>query len=238
MILKVIIYIVYMLIMRTKGLNWWLIKKIKGELAATEYMFMLYKKWAKFTINLLGIDIEINGSENIPNESCVFVGNHTSILDIPILINCVGFKLGFISKKEVLEYPIIGFWLKKGKNVALDRDNVRQGIQAINEGVENVKNGYSMVIFPEGTRSKTGEILEFKKGSLKLATKSKSKIVPVYIEKASRFFEDNRKFGGGKIKVNFLKPIDTKVISKEDEKILSQNIRLLLLEESKKIKGR
>lgn len=234
MIFKIIVYTIYMLIMRIKGLHWWLIKKIKGESEATEYTFMLYEKWARFTTRLIGIDIEVDGLENIPNESCVFVGNHTSILDIPILMNCVDLKLGFISKKEVLDYPIIGFWLRKGKNVPLDRNNVRQGIQAINEGVDNVKNGYSMVVFPEGTRSKTGEILEFKKGSLKLATKSKSKIVPVYIEKASRFFEDERRFVGGKIKVSFLEPIDTKVISKDEEKMLAENIRSLILEASKK----
>lgn len=234
MILKVLIYIIYMLIMRVKGCIWWIIKQTKGIECATEYTFMLYKKWAKFTIKLIGIDIEVNGLDNIPKESCVFVGNHTSILDIPILMYCTNIKLGFISKKEVLDYPIIGFWLKKGRNVPLDRTNARQGVKAINEGVENVKNGYSMVIFPEGTRSKTGDILEFKKGSLKLATKSQAKIVPVYIEQASRFFEDKRKFIGGKIKVTFLQPINTKMVSKEEEKSLAENIRMLIVEESKK----
>ena len=155
--------------------------------------------------------------ENIPKEPCVFIGNHSSILDIPILLYTVNRKIGFIAKKEILKTPIIGYWLKKSKCVPLDRENPRTAIEAINEAVQNLKEGSSMVIFPEGTRNKEGKVGEFKKGSLKLATKAKVKIVPVSIDRASRAFEDTREFKPTKIKVVFGEAIDTKNLSKEEE---------------------
>ena len=163
--------------------------------------------------------------ENIPEEPCVFIGNHSSILDIPILLCTVNRNIGFISKKEILKTPIIGYWLTRTNCVALDRENPRTAMKAINDAVENLKEGSSMAIFPEGTRNKEGKVGEFKKGSLKLATKSKSKIVPVSIDRASRAFEDNRKFTPTKIKLVFGEAIDTKNLSKEEELNLVDAIR-------------
>lgn len=228
MIFKVIIYFLYMVFLRIKGVKLFWLRKIKGEEKALEYTYKLYKKWAKFTLKIIGVDISITGIENIPNEPCVFIGNHTSILDIPILMSTINKDLGFISKKEILDAPFIGYWLKAGKNVALDRSNPREGIKAINRGVEYLKDGYSMVIFPEGTRSKTGEIGEFKKGSLKLATKSQCPIVPIYIERASRCFEDERKFKSASIRVVIEKPVYTEKLSKEEEKNLAQEVRCII----------
>ena len=228
MIFKIIIYFLYMVFLRIKGVKLFWLRKIKGEEKALEYTFKLYKKWAKFTLKIIGIDVSVSGVENVPNEPCVFIGNHTSILDIPILMIAINKDLGFISKKEILDAPFLGYWLKAGKNVALDRSNPREGIKAINEGVENIKNGFSMVIFPEGTRSKTGEIGEFKKGSLKLATKSQCPIVPIYIEKASRCFEDERKFKGAFIRVVIEKPVYTDKLNKEEEKSLAQELRSVI----------
>lgn len=125
----------------------------------------------------------------------------------------------------MMKIPVIGYWLEKTKSVPLDRDNPRSAIKSINDGINNINEGCSMVIFPEGTRSKDGKVGEFKKGSLKLATKSKVPIVPVSIDRASRSFEDNRKFRPAKIKVVFGEKVDTKKLSKEEEKSLTENIR-------------
>ena len=229
MYLKIGIYLIYMLCLRIKCLKISWLRKTKGEDASLKYVFGLYDKWAKFTLKTIGVDVSVSGAENIPNETCLFVANHTSILDVPILMFAINKDIGFISKKEVLNMPFIGYWLKVGKNIALDRSNPRDGIKAINAGVENIKDGYSMVIFPEGTRSKTGEVGEFKKGSLKLATKSKCPIVPIYIEKASRCFEDERKFKKASVRVIITKPIYTDKLSKEEEFGLSKELREIIV---------
>lgn len=225
MFLKKIKYLFYMIWFRIKGIKYSYIKKTKGEASAFEYVRKIFYLWSKFTIETIGIELEVSGLENIPKETCVFIGNHSSILDIPILLYTVDRNLGFIAKKEMMKIPIIGYWLQKTKSVPLDRDNPRSAIKSINDGINNINEGCSMVIFPEGTRNKVGEVGEFKKGSLKLATKSQVPIVPVSIDRASRAFEDNRKFKPTKIKVVFGEKVDTKDLSKEEEKSLTENIR-------------
>ena len=136
--------------------------------------------------------------------------------------------MGFIAKKEMANTPILGYLMKEYNCVALDRENVREGLKSIKEGVNNIKAGYSMAIFPEGTRSKNGKMGQFKKGSLKLATMAKAPIVPVAIEGAYRAYEENRKFKPIDIKVIFSKPIFTDKLTKEEEKELPERIRSII----------
>ena len=225
MLFRKIIFAFYIILVLIKGLKYECIRKFKGKASALEYSQKTAYLWCKFTIKIIGIDLEVKGLENIPKEPCVFIGNHSSILDIPILLSTVNRNIGFISKKEILKTPIIGYWLTRTNCVALDRENPRAAIEAINEAVQNLKEGSSMAIFPEGTRNKEGKVGEFKKGSLKLATKSKAPIVPVSIDRASRAFEDNREFTPTKIKLVFGEAIDTKNLSKEEELNLAENIR-------------
>ena len=85
------------------------------------------------------MNIKVVGKENIPKDACVFVGNHTSILDIPVIFYSANRHIGFISKKEVLKVPVLSYWLERGKCIALDRQNPRDGVRMINEGVKNLK---------------------------------------------------------------------------------------------------
>lgn len=229
MFFKKIFYGFYMIWVRIKGWKHTYIKKTKGDDLAEEYVRKTAYLWSDFTLKILGIELDIQGKENIPKEQCVFIANHSSILDIIILLYSIDKKMGFIAKKEILKTPIIGYWLKKSKCVPLDRENSRTAILAINEAVKNIKEGSSMVIFPEGTRNKEGEVGVFKKGSLKLATKSQVPIVPVSIDRASRAFEDTKHFKPTKIKVVFGKVINTKNLSKEEETCLLDNIRNIIV---------
>jgi 1-acyl-sn-glycerol-3-phosphate acyltransferase len=218
-----------MIWLRLQGFGFEFIKKTKGEKEALIYLQKVAYNWSKFTMDIIGIDLDVQGLENIPNETCVFIGNHSSILDIPILLYTTNRNLAFISKKEILKAPIVGYWLRRNKSVTLDRENPRTAVDTINQAIKNIKDGTTMVIFPEGTRNKEGKVGEFKKGSLKLATKSKVSIVPVSIDRASRAFEDSREFRPTKIKVVFGKSIDTRELSKDDEKDLIENVRNIII---------
>lgn len=225
MFFKKIIYGFYMIWLRIKGFKYEYIKKTKGETLALEYLREISYLWSKFTMDIIGIELEVEGIENIPKEACVFISNHSSILDIPILLYTTKRNLGFIAKKEILKTPIIGYFLRNSKCVPIDRENPRAAMASINAAIRNIQEGNTMVIFPEGTRNKEGKVGEFKKGSLKLATKSKAKIVPVSIDRASRAFEDTRQIRAAKIKVVFGNTIDTNNLSKEEEADLAKNIR-------------
>ena len=225
--IKYVRYVVYMLIMRLKGIKRDYIEKFKGEEEAWKYAQEVFRKWTYFTINIIGMEIEVEGFENIPDKTCVFMGNHQSILDIPVMRYSTQRTLDFVAKKELAKAPLIGYWITHVKSVTIDRDNVREGMKAINQAVNNIKDGYNFTIFPEGTRSKDGKIHEFKKGSVKIATKSKAPIVPVAIKGTSACFEDSKEFVPGKVKVIFGEAIETENISREVEKEL-----MLRVEES------
>lgn len=225
--IKYVRYVIYMLIMRLKGIKRAYIEKFKGEEEAWKYAQEVFRKWTYFTINIIGMEIEVEGYDNIPDKTCVFMGNHQSILDIPVMRYSTQRTLDFVAKKELAKAPLIGYWITHVKSVTIDRDNVREGMKAINQAVNNIKDGYNFTIFPEGTRSKDGKIHEFKRGSIKIATKSKAPIVPVAIKGTSACFEDSKEFVPGKVKVIFGEAIETENISKEVEKEL-----MLKVEES------
>ena len=225
--IKYVRYVVYMLIMRLKGIKRDYIEKFKGEEEAWKYAQEVFRKWTYFTINIIGMEIEVEGFENIPDKTCVFMGNHQSILDIPVMRYSTQRTLDFVAKKELAKAPLIGYWITHVKSVTIDRDNIREGMKAINQAVNNIKDGYNFTIFPEGTRSKDGKIHEFKRGSIKVASKSKAPIIPVAIKGTSACFEDSKEFAPGKVKVIFGEAIETENISKEVEREL-----MLRVEES------
>ena len=196
----------------------------KGESdKKAEYIHKITTKWAKFIMKLSGAKIDIIGLENIPKDKTIlFVSNHQSDFDIPLLMSCLDVPKGFIAKKELESWPIINTWMKHLNCIFMDRTSLRKSAQSIVEGIKILKSGYSMVIFPEGTRSRGGEIAEFKKGRLKIATKAKDvPIVPLTIEGTYNALEKNG-LNSAKVKLVIDKPIYIKDYSKEELSNLSK----------------
>ncbi|KGO13936.1 lysophospholipid acyltransferase family protein [Clostridium botulinum] len=188
--------------------------------------------WANFIVNGIGIKINKKGLENVPDGPCLFVGNHQGLLDVPVIVSSLDRYVGFVAKKEMLKLKILTYWMKEMKCVFMDRQNVRAAVKTINEGVENLKNGYSMLIFPEGTRSRGENLGEFKKGSMKLGIKAGVPIVPIAIDGTYKIREAN----GGKIKaadVDLIvcSPIYPKELSKEEQNNLSETIKDIIQKE-------
>lgn len=224
MIFKYLYYGLFMAWIRIKGIGWNYLNKFKGKEAAWRFGQEVFAQFSRVTIKVVGMDIHVKGKENIPEGTCVFMGNHQSILDIPVLRNSAGRTIDFVAKKELLKVPVVGYWISHINSVALDRENPREGIRAINKAVENVKEGYTFAVFPEGTRSKDGKIHEFKKGSGKIATKPKVPIVPFVIKGTSACFEDNKKFIPGRIDIIFGEPIETENLTRDEEKNITETV--------------
>lgn len=168
----------------------------------------------------------------------IYICNHQSNLDIPVVMVALTMDIGFVAKIEMSSWPFFSTWMKKSKCVFLNRKNPREGIKSIKEGVELIKNGYPIVIFPEGERNSTGEIGEFKKGSFKLATETNGVIVPLTIKGSYNI----QKKGEWKMKrhqeveVIIDTPIYVDKLSKEDKKNLSTKVRSIILKNySKKL---
>ncbi|MBD5585906.1 1-acyl-sn-glycerol-3-phosphate acyltransferase [Clostridium botulinum] len=182
--------------------------------------------WAKFIVNGIGIKINKKGLENVPDGPCLFVGNHQGLLDVPVIVSSLDRYVGFVAKKEMLKLKILTYWMKEMKCVFMDRQNVRAAVKTINEGVENLKNGYSMLIFPEGTRSRGENLGEFKKGSMKLGIKAGVPIVPIAIDGTYNVLEANgKKIKAADVDLIICPPIYPNELSKEEQNNLSVTIK-------------
>lgn len=203
----------------------------KGDLdGRRNYIHKITSNWAKLVIKIAGAKVNIVGLENLPSDQTVlFVSNHQSNFDIPLLLSCIDIPKGFIAKKELENWPLISTWMKYINCILMDRDNLRKSAEAIVDGIKLLKSGYSMVIFPEGTRSKGGPVDEFKGGSFKLATKSKCLIVPLTINGTYKLMESNKNMiKGADIELVIHPQIDTSKLNKEELESLPETVHSII----------
>lgn len=164
---------------------WELIKSIKVLRKKTElHVAKSYaKERATAFLEQIDVDIHIKGKENIPQSPVIYVCNHQSYADVPVLYASLPGYFGFIAKQEVKKVPILGSWLDQLECVCIDRKNGRKAFRVLEEDAKGkIDKGNSLLIFPEGTRSLTGEILPFKRGVVTLAKKTGAPIVPVVMD--------------------------------------------------------
>ncbi|WP_407311223.1 lysophospholipid acyltransferase family protein [Desulfosporosinus sp. SB140] len=147
--------------------------------------------WARSLIKFAGVKVTITGEEKIPSGTVLFVSNHQGNFDIPLLLGYINKPKAFIAKVELLKIPLIRTWMTHMQCVFMDRSDIRQSLKVINQAANHLKDGYSMVIFPEGTRSKGETLGEFKPGSLKLGLKAGVPIVPITIRGSYKIMEQN-----------------------------------------------
>lgn len=234
---KLLWYIYFGIYLSIKSLNFIKLSYLKkrDKKAAERYAYKNVREISKFVLKKSKTIVEVKGLENIPAETCVFISNHQAIFDAFLLMAYIDKIIGFIAKKEIKKIPLINRWLLEIGTVYLDRDSVKEGIKAINEGIASLLDGHSMVIFPEGTRSLASEMGEFKKGSLKLATKANVPIVPVTIDGTYRVLEVGNKVTGNRVKISFHKPIYTDRLGKEEIKELTDITHNIIEDELKKM---
>lgn len=176
-------------------------------------------------IFISGTELTVKGKENIPTDTAVlYVGNHRSYYDIIIGYTQVLPLCGFVSKIEMKKAPILSNWMTRVHCLFLDRSDMKAGVQMINDGVNQLKNGISVFIFPEGTRAENDEAMkEFKEGSMKMAVKAGVPIVPVAFNNTSSIFENQfPRVKKAHAIMEFGKPIYTEGLSVEEKKHLGK----------------
>ncbi len=162
-----------------------------------------FAKWANF---LAGNKVIVENKENILiDESFLLVANHEGIFDLANIYATIPNKMGFISKIENNKIPIIRIWMKLIHVLLMDRSDVRQSVGIINQASNNIKNGISMGIMPEGTRNTID--MPFAPGSLKIAIKAKTTIIPVTIRNTASIFEEQKKIKKNNSLIYFHQPI-------------------------------
>ena len=163
--------------------------------------------------------------------SGVFIGNHRGFFDTVVSYSRMPRLTGFIAKKEMQKVPFIRLWMKYLHCLFMDRSNPREGLKTILSGVEQINNGISIVIFPEGTRNKGDGIMPFHGGSFKLADKSNCKIIPMVQNNTENVLEAH--FPSIKrthTVLEFGTPIDTAALDRDERKALPDTVHDLMLQ--------
>lgn len=181
------------------------------------------------------IKFVVNGLENVPkDEPVIYTPNHTGAFDFPTILLTPPNPPAFMAKRELARVPFAKPWFNVMDCVFVERDNKESARRSLNRAIDLVKNGRSLAIFPEGTRSKNGELGEFKGGAMKIAMETGAKIVPMVIDGTRDRYETNGKLTPGTVYVTFLPPIETKGLSKEEFFKMPGQLRSLISNERAK----
>jgi 1-acyl-sn-glycerol-3-phosphate acyltransferase len=187
--------------------------------------------WAKIILRVCAIKVKVTGGQNVdPGVPRIYMSNHQSYFDIFALLAYLPVHFKFILKQELMGIPLFGVAMKKAGYIGLEREEPRKAIKSLVEAAQKIRNGASVVIFVEGTRSPDGTLLPFKKGGFNLALRSGCEIVPVVIRGSHRIVpKGSLKINSGTFDLNIGQPIPTKGITKRDIPNLMEQVRTAIL---------
>ena len=180
--------------------------------------------WCKMRLVLAGVRVTVTGRENIPaGRAVIFTPNHQGNFDIPVMLTSLDAPHGMLAKAETNKIPFVRIWMRVIGCVFVDREDARSAMHALTECTQRLENGQSLIVFPEGTRSKGGPMGEFKQGAFRMACRAKAPVVPVAIDGTYRVMEAN---GGlirpAGVRVQILPPIETAGLSRAEQKTLHE----------------
>ena len=221
-IFVVLFLVVFLILSIPVMLVEWLIGKKSPNMK--DYSSLRIVQWAfKVIIWIAGVNVTVIGEEHIPDEPVLYIGNHRSFFDVPITYSRCRRLTGFVAKKEIEKVPLLSTWMRFLYCLFLDRDDVRAGLKTILAAIEQVKNGISIFIFPEGTRNKGEElsVLPFHDGSFKIAEKTGCAVIPVSINNSVQILEAHFPFiRKTHVVLEYGEPIYPNTLDKEAKKQL------------------
>jgi len=183
---------------------------------------------------LSGVRLTVKGKENVlKDRAALYVYNHRGFFDILAGYTTAPYPTSFVAKKEIEKVPMLSRWMGFMNCLFLDREDLRQGLKTILEGIELLKNGTSIYIAPEGTRNAgpVDELLEFHEASFQLAVKSKCPIVPVALNNTEAVFEKHLPWiRGAHVIIEYCEPIYVSQMGRAERKAVSQKVRSVLIE--------
>ncbi len=137
--------------------------------------------WARFGLALNNTPVELRGAEHLPDGPFILMSNHQSNFDILALISTIPRRIYWIAKKELFDIPVFGSSMRRGGYIPLDRSDGRKALKSMENAAAIIRQGSSVVMFPEGTRTRDGRLLPFKRGGFMLAVRAAVPVIPVTI---------------------------------------------------------
>ena len=185
------------------------------------------RMWARSIMFASRIKVTVNGLANIdPTQSYVYMSNHQSNFDIPVLLAYLPVQFRWLAKAELFKIPIFGRAMRGAGYIKIDRYNQESAFESINEAARKMKNGVSAMIFPEGTRSRDGNIRSFKKGGFVMALNAGVPIVPIVLKGTWTIMDKSSlRINTGEVSLNILAPIATTGYTRETKDDLIKSVR-------------
>lgn len=186
--------------------------------------------WARLLLAAAGVRLEVEGREHLdPRLPYIFAANHQSQFDIFALLAAVPVPFSWLAKEELFRIPLLGPAMKGAGYIPINRTDRRAAFASIDQAAARVREGTSIVIFPEGTRSLDGKLKTFKKGGFFLAIKSRQPVVPVSISGSFRVLaKKSFRVRRGTIRVHFSPPVPTDTLSPADKDRLIAEVRRIM----------
>lgn len=183
--------------------------------------------WAPILLKGAGATLVVEGTERVDwSRPCVLVANHASMFDIVVLVRAVPVPLRFLLKQELAKMPVIGWYARAMGMVFIERGNARAAHRRLASAVELLRNGATLIAFPEGTRSKDGTVGSFKGGAFQLAIEAGVPVVPVHIAGSGAVLPPSGfRVRPGTIRLRFGAPIETQGMQDKDRVALAQQAR-------------
>jgi len=192
-----------------------------------ERVMWLARLWARVILGVPGIKLEIKMHAPLdPTRPYVFMPNHASMVDIWVMFVAIPASFRFIAKKQLASIPLFGWAMSAGKFIFIDRQNAASARRTMALAAERIRSGQSVVIFPEGTRTRDGRLLPFKKGGFHLAIDSGAAIVPVAIRGTREIMpRGSPLIRAGTVTVEVDDPIPTEGLTAADREALIVKVR-------------
>jgi 1-acyl-sn-glycerol-3-phosphate acyltransferase len=186
--------------------------------------------WAKIQLLVSDVKVKVSGLEHLDKENpYIYMSNHQGSYDIFALLSCLPVQFRWIAKKELFAIPILGWAMSAANYISIDRSEMRKALKSIERAAGKIRGGVSVVIFPEGTRSRDGFIQPFKRGGFTLALKSGVPIIPITINGSRDVMpRDSMRVRPGEIRVTIDRSVETSPYSLKERNVLMEKIRGIL----------
>ena len=186
--------------------------------------------WARSILTISRVPVRVSGLSNIEaGNSYIYMANHQSNFDIPVLLGYLPVQFRWLAKAELFKIPVFGRAMLGAGYVKIDRFNQESAFRSIDEAAQRMKDGVSVMIFPEGTRSLDGSIRPFKKGGFVMAVDSGVPIVPVILKGTrSIMAKSSLRIHHGAVEMQIAKPINTAAYSRETKEDLMDKVKTVI----------
>jgi 1-acyl-sn-glycerol-3-phosphate acyltransferase len=183
--------------------------------------------WGRVALLACGVKVRVEGLEHVKGEGpYIFMSNHQGSFDIFSLMAHLPFQFKWLAKKEIFSIPILGWAMTAAGYISIDREGTRETVEAMNKAARKIHDGMSVLVFPEGSRSRDGSIQPFKKGGFSLAIKAKVPVVPMAISGSREVMPpEGLAAASGEIRIRIDTPIATETYSVKEREILKEKVR-------------